>query len=86
MPKFPMAKVQLSGFVISHRFRLRHSDFVIVVAKPQSKTAPAAPRNGQMSLDELLIFRRFKFGEPFLRADNIGFIRAAQLKKFLLAT
>ena len=32
------------------------------------------------------IFRRFKFGEPFLRADNIGFIRAAQLKKFLLAT
>src|SRR5437762_5812439 len=33
-----------------------------------------------------LIFRRPKLGELFLSAINIGFIRAAQLKEFLLAT
>jgi len=34
----------------------------------------------------LLIFRRFEFGEFFLSAIDIGFMRAAEREQFLLST
>jgi len=37
-------------------------------------------------LDQELILGRSKFGELFFGVDHVGFMRAAELKQFLLTT
>jgi len=43
-------------------------------------------RRDEPSRPTVLIFRRFEFGEFFLSAIDIGFMRAAEREQFLLST